>query len=177
MTGYSTPSPSHHEPALHPSTRGQSCPTHCTGTAISTPRTWLKEPACPTPCASTRPDGHQEGLRPRAVRVHGKRINSCLALAAMKADCLITVSEGIAQSNNLHALQTAFIEHDAFQCGYCAPGQICSGVGLLNEGRAKTTADIRELVSSNICRCGAFTNLLTALEDVTSQYESISNVE
>lgn len=129
MTGYSTPSPSHHEPALHPSTRGQSCPTHCTGTAISTPRTWLKEPACPTPCASTRPDGHQEGLRPRAVRVHGKRINSCLALAAMKADCLITVSEGIAQSNNLHALQTAFIEHDAFQCGYCAPGANLLGRG------------------------------------------------
>ena len=64
-----------------------------------------------------------------------------------------------------------------FNAATARRGQICSGVGLLNEGRAKTTADIRELVSSNICRCGAFTNLLTALEDVTSQYESISNVE
>lgn len=108
------------------------------------------------------------------VLVNGKRINSCLTLAIMQEGAQITTIEGIAQTNTdapngLHPLQKAFIEHDAFQCGYCTPGQICSAVGLMNEGKAKSTADIRELMSGNICRCGAYTNIVDAIEDVMNQ--------
>ncbi len=106
------------------------------------------------------------------VLVNGKRINSCLTLAIMQDDAQITTIEGLANgngTNELHPLQTAFIERDAFQCGYCTPGQICSAVGLMNEGKAKTTADIRELMSGNICRCGAYTNIVDAIEDVMNQ--------
>ncbi len=108
------------------------------------------------------------------VLVNGKRINACLTLAIMQEGAQITTIEGIAQThtdtpNGLHPLQTAFIERDAFQCGYCTPGQICSAVGLMNEGKAKTTADIRELMSGNICRCGAYTNIVDAIEDVMNQ--------
>lgn len=98
------------------------------------------------------------------VLVNGKRINSCLTLAVMKEGAEITTIEGLAKSDELHPLQQAFIEHDAFQCGYCTPGQICSAVGLMNEGKAKTTEDIRELMSGNICRCGAYTNIVAAIE-------------
>ncbi|AUD05791.1 (2Fe-2S)-binding protein [Spirosoma pollinicola] len=105
------------------------------------------------------------------VLVNGKRINSCLTLAVMQEDAQITTIEGLADTVNgsaggLHPLQKAFIEHDAFQCGYCTPGQICSAVGLMNEGKVRTTADIRELMSGNICRCGAYTNIVDAIEDV-----------
>jgi len=108
------------------------------------------------------------------VLINGKRINSCLTLAIMQEGTDITTIEGIAQqegssSGSLHPLQQAFIEHDAFQCGYCTPGQICSAVGLMNEGKAKSTADIRELMSGNICRCGAYTNIVDAIEDVLNQ--------
>ncbi|GAB2540112.1 (2Fe-2S)-binding protein [Spirosoma aerophilum] len=108
------------------------------------------------------------------VLVNNKRINSCLSLAIMQEGAEITTIEGIASRENagsdqLHPLQKAFIEHDAFQCGYCTPGQICSAVGLMNEGKAKTTADIRELMSGNICRCGAYTNIVDAIEDVMNQ--------
>ena len=100
------------------------------------------------------------------VLVDGKRINSCLTLAVMKDGSDITTIEGLAGENGLHPLQTAFIEHDAYQCGYCTPGQICSAVGLMKEGRAKTADDIRELMSGNICRCGAYPNIVDAIRDV-----------
>jgi|SRR5882672_7226115 len=101
------------------------------------------------------------------VLVDGKRINSCLTLAIMKDGAEVVTIEGLAGRDALHPLQQAFIEHDAFQCGYCTPGQICSAVGLMNEGRAKTADDIRELMSGNICRCGAYPNILAAIQEVT----------
>ncbi|WP_461138191.1 (2Fe-2S)-binding protein [Spirosoma pomorum] len=100
------------------------------------------------------------------VLVDGKRINSCLTLAVMKEGADITTIEGLADNDTMHPLQTAFIEHDAFQCGYCTPGQICSAVGLINEGRVRTTADIRELMSGNICRCGAYPHIVDAINEV-----------
>jgi xanthine dehydrogenase YagT iron-sulfur-binding subunit len=100
------------------------------------------------------------------VLVDGKRINSCLTLAVMKEGADITTIEGLADNDTLHPIQTAFIEHDAFQCGYCTPGQICSAVGLINEGRVRTTADIRELMSGNICRCGAYPHIVDAINEV-----------
>lgn len=108
------------------------------------------------------------------VLVNDKRINSCLSLAIMQEGTKITTIEGIAGTYTdalagLHPLQKSFIERDAFQCGYCTPGQICSAVGLMNEGKAKTTADIRELMSGNICRCGAYTNIVDAIEDVLNE--------
>ena len=102
------------------------------------------------------------------VLVDGRRINSCLTLAVMKDTAQITTVEGLAQGGMLHALQQAFIEHDAFQCGYCTPGQICSAVGLMAEGRAKTLDEIRELMSGNICRCGAYPNIVAAIAEVVS---------
>jgi xanthine dehydrogenase YagT iron-sulfur-binding subunit len=98
------------------------------------------------------------------VLVNGKRINSCLTLAVMQEGADIVTIEGLAEGDALHPLQAAFVEHDAFQCGYCTPGQICSGIGLIREGRAKTVDEIRELMSGNICRCGAYPNILAALE-------------
>ena len=84
----------------------------------------------------------------------------------MKDGAEITTIEGLAQDGELHPLQQAFIEHDGFQCGYCTPGQICSGVGLMSEGKAKTAEDIRELMSGNICRCGCYPNIVAAIEEV-----------
>ena len=98
------------------------------------------------------------------VLVNGKRINSCMTLAIMQEGAEIVTIEGLAEGDALHPLQAAFVEHDAFQCGYCTPGQICSGIGLINEGRAKTPGEIRELMSGNICRCGAYPNILAAIE-------------
>jgi xanthine dehydrogenase YagT iron-sulfur-binding subunit len=100
------------------------------------------------------------------VLVNGTRINSCLTLAVMYDGAEITTIEGLAAGDTLHPMQAAFVEHDAFQCGYCTPGQICSAVGLLREGRAKTDGEIRELMSGNICRCGAYSNILAAVKDV-----------
>lgn len=100
------------------------------------------------------------------VLVDGRRINSCLTLAVMKDGCAVTTIEGLASGGALHALQDAFIEHDAFQCGYCTPGQICSAAGLLAEGRAKTADEVRELMSGNICRCGAYPNIVAAILQV-----------
>src|SRR5437870_5797729 len=90
------------------------------------------------------------------VLVDGRRINSCLTLAVMKDGAQVTTIEGLAKDGALHPLQQAFIEHDAFQCGYCTPGQICSAAGLIAEGKARTADEIRELMSGNICRCGAY---------------------
>ena len=100
------------------------------------------------------------------VLVNGRRINSCLTLAAMCEGDEITTIEGLATGEQLHPMQEAFVKHDAFQCGYCTPGQICSAVGLVKEGHAKTDADIRELMSGNICRCGAYQNILEAIKEV-----------
>jgi xanthine dehydrogenase YagT iron-sulfur-binding subunit len=98
------------------------------------------------------------------VLIDGRRINSCLTLAVMKDGVHVTTIEGLAADGELHPLQQAFIDHDAFQCGYCTPGQICSAVGLLAEGRAKTADEIRELMSGNICRCGAYPNIVAAIQ-------------
>ena len=103
------------------------------------------------------------------VLVDGRRINACLALAVMKDGAQVTTIEGLAQGPVLHALQQAFIEHDAFQCGYCTPGQICSAAGLIAEGRARSADEIRELMSGNICRCGAYTNIVAAIQQVMEQ--------
>jgi xanthine dehydrogenase YagT iron-sulfur-binding subunit len=100
------------------------------------------------------------------VLVDGKRVNSCLTLAATKNGSEVLTIEGIGTPENLHPLQQAFIDHDAFQCGYCTPGQICSAYALLDEGKAKTDDDIREFMSGNLCRCGAYPNILAAIKDV-----------
>jgi len=103
------------------------------------------------------------------VIIDGQRINSCLQLAVMQDGKEITTIEGLSQHGALHSLQAAFIERDAFQCGYCTPGQICSGVALIEEGHAVTRAEIREHMSGNICRCGAYPNIVDAIEDVLVQ--------
>jgi xanthine dehydrogenase YagT iron-sulfur-binding subunit len=103
------------------------------------------------------------------VLVDGRRINSCLTLAVMKDGAKITTIEGLATDGVLHPLQQAFIDHDAFQCGYCTPGQICSAVGLIAEGKAKTADEIRELMSGNICRCGAYPNIVAAILQAMGQ--------
>jgi xanthine dehydrogenase YagT iron-sulfur-binding subunit len=103
------------------------------------------------------------------VLVEGRRVNACLTLAATCQQATVTTIEGLADGYKLHPVQAAFIKHDAFQCGYCTPGQICSAVGLLREGKAKTAADIRELMSGNICRCGAYRNIVDAIREVQGQ--------
>ena len=100
------------------------------------------------------------------VLVDGRRINSCLTFAVMKDGAKVTTVEGLAKEGVLHPLQQAFIQHDAFQCGYCTPGQICSAAGLIAEGKAKTADEIRELMSGNICRCGAYPNIVAAIQQV-----------
>jgi xanthine dehydrogenase YagT iron-sulfur-binding subunit len=99
------------------------------------------------------------------VLVDGRRINSCLTLAVMQAGKQITTVEGLAAGDTLHPVQAAFIKHDAFQCGYCTSGQLCSAAGLLREGHAHTDDDIRELMSGNLCRCGAYNNILAAIKE------------
>ncbi|QDL07329.1 (2Fe-2S)-binding protein [Brasilonema octagenarum UFV-E1] len=96
----------------------------------------------------------------------GYRINSCLTLAVSYDGEQITTIEGLAEGEDLHPVQEAFLHHDAFQCGYCTPGQIMSAVGLLLEGHAKTDADIREQMSGNICRCGAYANIFAAVREL-----------
>ena len=103
------------------------------------------------------------------VLIGGRRVLSCLTLAVMTDGAEVTTIEGLARDGRLHPLQQAFIDHDAFQCGYCTPGQICSAVGLINEGKARSADDIRELMSGNICRCGAYTAILAAIEDVMAR--------
>ncbi|HEY2533987.1 MAG TPA: (2Fe-2S)-binding protein [Xanthobacteraceae bacterium] len=103
------------------------------------------------------------------VLVDGRRIVSCLTLAVMKNGAKVTTIEGLAKDGVLHPVQQAFIDHDAFQCGYCTPGQICSAVGLIAEGKAKTADEIRELMSGNICRCGAYPNIVAAIRQAARQ--------
>lgn len=107
------------------------------------------------------------------VLCDGKRILSCLTLAMMKEGSEITTIEGIAPNEGeLHPLQKAFIEHDAFQCGYCTPGQICSAVGMLNEGHAHNRAEVADSMSGNLCRCGANSNILDAIMEVRKGVKS-----
>jgi len=103
------------------------------------------------------------------VLLDGRRINSCLTLAVMQDGASVTTIEGLATDSVLHPLQQAFIDHDAFQCGYCTPGQICSAVGLIAEGKAKSADEIRELMSGNICRCGAYPNIVGAIQQAMGQ--------
>lgn len=100
------------------------------------------------------------------VIVDGKRILSCLTLAVMKNGSEVTTIEGVAQGGNLHPLQQAFIDHDAFQCGYCTPGQICSAIGLISEGKANNRDEVKELMSGNLCRCGANVGIIDAIMQV-----------
>ncbi|MCC3155051.1 (2Fe-2S)-binding protein [Hymenobacter sp. BT770] len=100
------------------------------------------------------------------VLVDGRRVNSCLTLAVMSQGKEITTVEGLAKGEELHPLQQAFIEHDGFQCGYCTPGQLMSGVACLKEGHAKTDGDVREWMSGNLCRCGAYPNIVAAIRQV-----------
>ena len=100
------------------------------------------------------------------VLLDGRRINSCLHLAVMCDGSEVTTIEGLAKGDELHPMQAAFLKHDGFQCGYCTPGQICSAVGLIQEGHAKTDAEIKELMSGNICRCGAYQNIVAAIKEV-----------
>jgi xanthine dehydrogenase YagT iron-sulfur-binding subunit len=118
------------------------------------------------------------------VTVGGRRINSCLTLAVMHEGDSITTIEGLGQPGNLHPMQAAFVKHDGFQCGYCTPGQICSAVAVLDEIKANipshvsgdlsahaeaTDAEIRERMSGNICRCGAYSNILDAINEVAGR--------
>ena len=103
------------------------------------------------------------------VLVDGRRANACLVLAVMSEGRAITTIEGLAQDGDLHPLQAAFIAHDAFQCGYCTPGQIMSGVACIAEGHAASDEDIREWMSGNICRCGAYTNIVAAIRQVAGR--------
>ncbi|MEA2737473.1 MAG: xanthine dehydrogenase YagT iron-sulfur-binding subunit [Acetobacteraceae bacterium] len=103
------------------------------------------------------------------VLVNGIRVNSCLTLAVMKDGATITTVEGLATGDTLHPIQDAFIEHDAFQCGYCTAGQLCSAVGLMREGHTHTAAEIREQMSGNLCRCGAYPNIVAAIAQVLGE--------
>ena len=99
------------------------------------------------------------------VLLDGRRVNACLTLAVMKDGSTVETIEGLSGvGDGLHPVQEAFVEHDAYQCGYCTPGQICSAVGLIREGRAGTRDQIREEMSGNLCRCGAYPNICDAVE-------------
>jgi len=103
------------------------------------------------------------------ILCNGKRVLSCLTLAVMKEGAEITTIEGIASDEDvLHPLQKAFIEHDAFQCGYCTPGQICSAIGMMQETTPGSRAEVADLMSGNLCRCGANSNILDAVMEVLS---------
>jgi xanthine dehydrogenase YagT iron-sulfur-binding subunit len=99
------------------------------------------------------------------VLIDGKRVKACLSLAALVEAHQITTIEGLAHGDQLHPLQAAFIERDAFQCGYCTPGQIMAGVACINEGHAGSVQEIREWMSGNICRCGAYDHIVAAIQD------------
>ena len=103
------------------------------------------------------------------VLVNGRRINSCLSLAVTHEGDEITTIEGLAKGDELHPVQAAFLEHDGFQCGYCTPGQICSAVACISEGHTKSDAEIREWMSGNLCRCGAYPNIVAAVKEAQSK--------
>ncbi|MEJ7558848.1 MAG: 2Fe-2S iron-sulfur cluster-binding protein [Pedobacter sp.] len=99
------------------------------------------------------------------VHVDGRRVNSCLTLAVMTDGKKVTTIEGLASGDQLHPMQAAFIKHDGFQCGYCTPGQIMSAVACVREGHADSEDEIREFMSGNICRCGAYPNIVDAIQE------------
>ncbi|MCX2585874.1 (2Fe-2S)-binding protein [Pedobacter sp. MR22-3] len=101
------------------------------------------------------------------VHVDGERVNSCLSLAVMNEGKEITTIEGLANGDELHPMQAAFIKHDGFQCGYCTPGQIMSAVACVNEGHTNSRSEISEYMSGNICRCGAYPNIVDAIVEVS----------
>jgi len=103
------------------------------------------------------------------VLVDGQRVLSCLTLAATVQGRQVTTIEGLAEGEELHPMQQAFIDNDAFQCGYCTPGQIMSAVGCVNEGHATSDADIREYMSGNLCRCAAYPNIVAAINQAKTQ--------
>ncbi len=105
------------------------------------------------------------------VLVNGRRINSCLSLAVTHEGDEIVTIEGLAQGSDLHPVQAAFIKHDGFQCGYCTPGQICSAVALIAEGHATNDDEIREWMSGNLCRCGAYPNIVAAINEAKTQQQ------
>ncbi|MFL6537518.1 MAG: 2Fe-2S iron-sulfur cluster-binding protein [Chthoniobacterales bacterium] len=100
------------------------------------------------------------------VLVNGRRINSCLSLAVVHEGDSVTTIEGLAKGEELHPVQAAFVEHDGFQCGYCTPGQICSAVACISEGHVRNDDEIREWMSGNLCRCGAYPNIVDAIKSV-----------
>jgi xanthine dehydrogenase YagT iron-sulfur-binding subunit len=100
------------------------------------------------------------------VHVDGHRVNSCLTLAMVVSGKKITTIEGLAKGDQLHPMQEAFLKHDGFQCGYCTPGQIMSAVACIREGHANSETEIREYMSGNICRCGAYPNIVNAIQEV-----------
>jgi xanthine dehydrogenase YagT iron-sulfur-binding subunit len=103
------------------------------------------------------------------VHVNGQRVLSCMSLAVMQAGKKITTIEGLQNGEDLHPMQEAFIKHDGFQCGYCTPGQIMSAVACIKEGHAGSDAEIREYMSGNICRCGAYPNIVDAIKEVAKK--------
>lgn len=100
------------------------------------------------------------------VHVDGVRVLSCLTLASMQQNAAVTTVEGLAKGQELHPMQKAFIKHDGFQCGYCTPGQIMSGIACIKEGHANSREEISEYMSGNICRCGAYHNIVDAIQEV-----------
>ncbi|RXZ37073.1 (2Fe-2S)-binding protein [Oxalobacteraceae bacterium CAVE-383] len=100
------------------------------------------------------------------VHVNGRRVNSCLSLVAMHDGDSVTTIEGLGTPDNLHPMQAAFVEHDGLQCGYCTAGQIMSAVALLKEPCGRANADVKEAMSGNICRCGAYSNIVAAIQQV-----------
>jgi xanthine dehydrogenase YagT iron-sulfur-binding subunit len=107
------------------------------------------------------------------VLMDGKRVKACLSLAALVEGREITTIEGLAQGEQLHPLQAAFIERDAFQCGYCTSGQIMAGVACINEGHAGSPQEIRDWISGNLCRCGAYDNIVAAIQDAARATGSV----
>ena len=103
------------------------------------------------------------------VLVDDRRVNACLTLAVMHQDARVTTIEGLARGEQLHPLQQAFIDHDGLQCGYCTPGQVMSGVACIAEGHTGSRAEIREWMSGNLCRCGAYTNIVSAIEQTAKE--------
>jgi xanthine dehydrogenase YagT iron-sulfur-binding subunit len=103
------------------------------------------------------------------VHVNGRRINSCLTLAVMHEEDEITTIEGLGQPGSLHPVQASFLKHDGYQCGYCTSGQIMSAAALLKEKCGPSDADVKELMSGNICRCGAYPNIVAAIQNVRQQ--------
>lgn len=103
------------------------------------------------------------------VLVDGRRMNSCLLLAIMNIGKSITTVEGLAHNGELHPLQAAFVAHDGLQCGYCTPGQLVSAIGFLNEPWGMSNTDVKEGMSGNICRCGAYTHIVTAIQSIRKE--------